>query len=65
MVQGDVDSGASSESGEVPDGLHYGVLLRDLSERGHPGPESQLRPFHGHGVPAWSLSKVILTLPRS
>ena len=64
MVQRDVGNGASSEGGDVLDRLHYGVRFPDISERGHPGPEAQLRPFHGHGVPVRRLSEVTLTLTR-
>ena len=57
----DVGDGATGEGGEVPDGLYSGVQSPDLSEYCRTGPEAQLRPLHGHGVPARHLPEGTLT----
>ena len=57
-----VDSGETGEGDEVLDELYYGVQSSDLSERGCPGPTSQLRPLHGHGVSARRLPEGTLIL---
>ena len=38
----DVGDGELGESSVVPDGLHPGIQLSDLLERGRPGHEAQL-----------------------
>ena len=56
-------NGTAREGGQVPDRLHFGVQFPYFPERGLTGPTPQLQPFHGHGVPVWSLPKGEFTLP--
>ena len=63
QISADLGNGAEREGGEVPDGLHSGVQLTDITERGRPGPEVQLRPLHGHGVPLQRLPEGALMIP--
>ena len=58
-----VGGGKTGEVDEVLDGLYYGFRSSDLSERGRPGPTTQLQPLHGHGVSVFSLPKGSLILP--
>ena len=55
--------GETGEGYEVPDRVYSGFQSSDLSERGRPGPTTQLRPLHGHGVSAFLLPKGSLLLP--
>ena len=57
LIQENVSDGVAREGGEVPDGLHSGVRLLGFPEGGRPRPSAQLRPIHGHGVPARRLHK--------
>ena len=65
MDQGkaDVVNGMAMEVGEVLDRLHFGIRLTAFTECGHTGPDAQLQPSHGHGVPARRLPKLALALP--
>ena len=53
----------TGEVDEVPDGLYSGFRLSDLSERGCPGPTTQLRPLHGHVVSEFRLPEGSVILP--
>ena len=53
MVEGreDVEHDLGGEGGEVPNGLHSGDILPSLLECVRPGPQAELRPLHGYGMP--------------
>ena len=54
--------GETGEGDEILDGLYSRFRSSYLSERGHPGPTTQLRPLHGHEVSAQRLPEGSLIL---
>ena len=63
FISENVSGGETGEGDEVPDGLYSGFRSSDLSERGCPGPTTQLQPLHGHRVSTRRLPKGSLILP--
>ena len=53
MVPGreDVEHDMGGEGGEIPNGLYSGDGSPYLLECFRPGPQAQLRPIHGSGMP--------------
>ena len=63
LISENLGGGETGEGDEVPDGLYSRFQPSDLSERGRPGPTTQLWPLHAHLVSAFHLHERSLILP--